>query len=186
MNEKYWDEFYKKHHFKKTSSFAKFCLPYIKGKMLEFGCGNCNDLYYFKKHKIECSGVDKVYNNIDVKKIVAGDVHNKCPEYIYTRFFWHVISRDLQLKILKWVKGTLFIEARTTEDKPFDIFGKHKRNLVNVPKLVKDLKDNEFEIVYLKEGKGLSKFRKEDPYLIRVIARKNEKKITRNKISTQT
>ena len=170
--EKYWDNFYKNHKaFKKPSSFARFVKPYIKGKVTEFGCGDCRDIIYFNKHGVGANGYDLSFNNIDIESVVAGEVHHKCPPYIYTRFFWHSIDRKLQLKILNWVTGTLFIEARTTEDKPKDLFGKHKRNLVNVPTLVKDLKENGFKIDYLAEG-CFSPFMGENPKLIRVICHK--------------
>lgn len=168
----YFEKLYKTHHFKTPSSFAKFCAPEIKSKMIELGCGDCRDLYYFKKIGIKCNGVDLAYNSVDVETIVDNPSINKCPDYVYTRFFWHSISRKLQLKILKWVKNYLFIEARTTEDVSLYLFGKHKRYLVNVARLVKDLKNDNFQILYLHEGRGLSILNGEDPHLCRIIAKK--------------
>lgn len=172
LSKKYWDNFYKKNGFNKPSNFAKFCLPYIKGEMIELGCGDGRDLNYFRQNKIDCCGIDIEYNGIDVSTWL----HNPCPEYVYTRFFWHAIDRKLQLNILGWVKNWIFIEARTTLDKPKDLFGKHKRNLVDVGQLIQDLWDNGFEIQYFKKGRGLSKYKKENPHLIRIIANKPYKK----------
>ncbi len=168
----YFEKLYEENSFKTPSSFAKFCVSKIKGKMIELGCGDGRDLKYFKKKGIHCSGIDLAFNNIDVNTIVSNPNANRCPEYVYTRFFWHSINRATQLRVLDWITGTLFIEARTTEDKPIDLFGKHKRYLVNVSRLVRDLKDNGFDIIYLTEGRNLSKFKGEDPHIVRVIAKK--------------
>jgi len=167
---KYWDNFYKSHKFKKESSFARFCKPYILSEMVELGSGEGRDLRYFEKF-IEVNGVDKAFN-CDVKDWIK---KHKSPEYVYTRFFWHSIDRKLQLKILDWVKNYIFIEARTTQDKPKDLFGKHKRNLVDVGQLIEDLVERDFKIIRFKQGKGLSKFKGEDPHLIRCIAIKSHK-----------
>jgi hypothetical protein len=79
----------------------------------------------------------------------------------------------LQLSILKWVTGYLYIEARTTDDlKTPKVFAKHERNFVNVAELVADLKKENFQIIKLEEGRGFSKFKGEDPHLVRVIAKK--------------
>lgn len=161
-----WKKFYRTHKFKQPSSFAKFILPWIKFQVLELGCGDGRDTKYFAQHNILAEGVDSVYSFT-----VEDRIKEICPDYVYARFFWHAIDRKLQLAILKWTKKYLFIEARTTEDKKTKkVFENHKRNYVDVPQLVKDLKTYGFEIEYLKEGRGLSKYKKEDPYLVRVIA----------------
>ena len=45
----------------------------------------------------------------------------------------------------------------------------HYRRFINKNNLVKKIKKS-FKIIYLKESKGFSKFKKEDPCLIRLIA----------------
>lgn len=167
MNEKYWKKFYKEFHKFPPSSFAKFCKPYIKGGIVELGCGNGRDVFY-----LGALGIDKNDGN-DVKDWIH---KHKSPDNVYTRFFWHAIERDLQLKILKWCKGMIFIEARTTQDKPKNLFGKHKRNLVDVGQLIEDLLDNGFTILRFKQGYGMSKFKGEDPHIVRVIATKQWKR----------
>lgn len=166
-NKKYWKEFYKGKFTFEPSSFAKFVFKYIKGDLVELGCGNGRDTDYFKSNKIKALGIDEA-NGVTAESYMRS---NPSPKNVYTRFFWHSISRRLQLQILKWAKGNLFIEARTTDDaKRLKFFPKHDRNYVNIAELVKDLKDNGFEIVRLEEGLGFSKFKKEDPHLVRVIA----------------
>ena len=176
MQNKYWEKFYTENKVLKQSSFAEFIfiLNFLKHKVLELGCGNGRDLIFFRRKKINARGIDNAYqNNYFIKKTDVAEYIklNSCNEDVYTRFFWHAIERPLQLKILKWVKHKIFIEARTTEDKP-TLYKKHKRNFVNVSQLVKDLKNNNFEILYLKEGYGMSKYKNEDPHLVRIIATK--------------
>jgi len=79
----------------------------------------------------------------------------------------------------------LFIETRSDKDELCGVGKKiskneyitdHYRRFINKDKLLKMLKKN-FRIIYSKEAKGFSKFKKEDPCLIRVIAVKKLIKI---------
>ena len=72
----------------------------------------------------------------------------------------------------------LFIETRSIKDDLCGVgkkIGKnefvtdHYRRFINKKDLIKKLQKS-FKIIYLKESKGFSKFKKEDPCLIRVIA----------------
>ena len=171
MDRKYWKRFYEKGLTLEPSSFAKAVLPYVKGTLLDVGCGNYRDTNFFVFNKINAVGIDEAYGVVD--EIGNYMKEFKSPNNVYARFFWHAIDRKLQLEILKWTKNYIFIEARTTEDKkkPKTYKG-HRRNFVSVKQLVEDLKDNGFEIIKLEEGTGFSKFKKEDPHLVRVIAKK--------------
>lgn len=171
----YWKQFYENQERFSPSSFATICFPFLIGKTIELGCGNGRDLYYFRDNGVNIKGVDSAFEN---HYIIKSDVEtyikeNKSPNFVYTRFFWHSIPDELQLKIIKWTKEYLFIEARTTEDKSTKkIFNNHYRNYIDVSKLVAQLKENKFNIEFLIEGKGLSKMKSEDPHIIRLIARK--------------
>ena len=79
-------------------------------------------------------------------------------------------------------KGLFFIEVRSIKD---DLFGKgtkiakntysyndHFRRFIVKKELEEKLEKLEFEIIYEKEDKGLSKTTVSDPVLIRIIARK--------------
>lgn len=174
MNKEFWDKHYKQHKLTRPSDFAKFCLPHMKGGAVEFGCGSGKDLYYFLLNEVAMHGVDA--SNED-RLIIKQDVEeyikeNKSPNNVYTRFFWHAIPRETQLAILDWTKNRIFIEARTTKDKPKNLYGKHRRNLVNIAKLSLDLTERGFSIKYCDSGQGLSPFRGEDPHLVRIIAEK--------------
>lgn len=179
MNREYWIEFYKEHWVDEKSSFADYCLSYINGYFTELGCGNGRDLYYFLSKGKRGIGVDFAFENTFIlkQKIETFIRENKSHNCIYTRFLWHTIERELQLKILKWTKQWLFIEARTTEDKKLHkTFKHHNRNYVNTKQLLKDLEDNGFKIIKQEEGTGLAPYEKEDPYLIRLICKKLDKK----------
>lgn len=170
-NKEYWKNFYKKTLTLEPSSFAKAVLPYIKGNLVDLGCGNYRDTNYFLFNKIDAIGIDEVYGPVD--KVENYIKEFRSPKNVYARFFWHSIPRETQLAILKWTKHYIFIEARTTEDKRKPkVFGKHERYFVDVKQLVKDLKDAGFQIVKLEEGTGFSKFKGEDPHLVRIIAHK--------------
>lgn len=175
MNKEYWNEFYKGGTIKKPSSFSFYVQSYLLGDIIELGCGNGRDLFSFLRQGLSAKGVDNIelsckqYKKQDVSEYIK---ENDCPDTVYTRFFWHSISRELQLDILKWTKNILLIEARTTEDENRPkMFPPHDRNYVNVPQLVKDLKDNSFQIIKLEEGE-FSRHREENPHLVRVIAQK--------------
>lgn len=166
----YWKNFYKKKIKKRHSSFAEFCLPFLKDEVIDVGCGSGEDVKYFNSNDIISYGIDDV----------LGTPIHKCKEeisscdYIYTRFLWHAIDRKTQLKLLKWSRKWLFIEARTIEDeKTKKIYKGHSRNYVYTPRLVSDLKKYNFSIVHLSEGRGRSIYKGEDPYLVRVIAVKS-------------
>lgn len=174
-NQKYWDNFYKKKLRFKASTFAQWVRPFIKGDLVDLGCGNGRDVSYFLQNNIIAGGIDDAFENEYIIKMSVGDYMKKAesPKNVYARFFWHAIDRKTQLAILKWTKNMIFIEARTTEDKfKPKVFGKHDRNFVDVAQLVKDLKSNGFRIIRLEEGTGFSKFKGEDPFLVRVVAQK--------------
>lgn len=172
---KYWKDFYKTHKFEEPSSFAHFCLDSIDGEFTELGSGDGRDLYFFLRNGKSGMGVDGANDGLlMMKEDVATFIkQNKSTDNIYTRFFWHAIEPELQKKILKWTKKRIFIEARTIDDKPKNVYGvKHKRYLVDPEKLKADLIEEGFTIKHLSIGYGLSPFLGEDPQLIRVIAEK--------------
>lgn len=174
MNTGYWKNFYAKVPKMGHSTFAEFCLPFIKGSLVDMGCGNGRDLNYFIKNGVHAYGVDQSFKS---KVVLCADILDyikvtQSPNNVYTRFFWHAITRKEQLAIMNWLNGTLFIEARTTEDEKLPkVFKKHKRNFVDVPQLVTDLKERGFQIIRLEEG-YFSPFKGENPHLVRLIAKK--------------
>ncbi|NCN26050.1 hypothetical protein GW915_00610 [bacterium] len=145
-------------------------LPFIKGSVIELGSGDNADVLFFQEHGLTAVGIDAIQGD-SVEDWIR---KYKSPEYVYTRFFWHSIDRPLQLEILDWVKDWLFIEARTTEDiLKVKTYNDHKRYYVDTAQLVDDLKSRHYQIIFLREGTGLSPYNEEDPHLVRVIAKRN-------------
>jgi hypothetical protein len=175
MNKEYWESFYEKKWKFKASQFAQWVRPFIQGDLVDIGCGNGRDVHYFLECGLKAGGIDSAYENDYIIKTDVNDYMKRAesPRNVYARFFWHAIDRKTQLAILKWAKHFIFIEARTTDDKfKPKVFDKHERNFVDVSQLVKDLKANGFRIVRLEEGTGFSKYKGEDPFLVRVVAKK--------------
>lgn len=171
MNKSYWPKFYKHKPSARESSFARKVLPYLENNVVDLGCGDGRDSLYFKNYQFQVTGID-VNSNYDVKQDVGEYIkQHPSPNSVYARFFWHSIEHHLQLAILDWAIKWLFIEARTTDDaKLLKTYPDHKRNYVDVAKLVKELKARNFQLIHLEEGVGMSKFGNEDPHLVRIIA----------------
>jgi tellurite methyltransferase len=176
MNKNYWKNFYKKRLTETPSSFTEYVNSYIQGDLVDLGCGNGRDLLHFIRQGIHATGVDEIawdmphYIQSDVSQYIKT---HQSPDSVYTRFFWHAIDNDLQKEILKWTKNLIFIEARTTQDRDKKkIFDNHDRNFVSVPELVKNVKEAGFDIIKLEEGLGFSKYKTENPHLVRLIAKK--------------
>jgi len=59
----YWNKFYEKFNVKKASNFAKYLYKknFIskKSKILEIGCGNGRDTFFFLKKNIKTIAIDK-------------------------------------------------------------------------------------------------------------------------------
>lgn len=175
FSSKYWKEFYKTFEEKDRSPFAEFCLPYLGSPFIDLGCGNGRDLYFFLSKGLHGLGVDSAYEDVLIlrEKIERFIKQNPPYKYIYTRFLWHAIPRELQLDILDWVSDWIFIEARTTKDVGrFKEFKNHKRYYIDTKQLVGDLVGRGFTIIKQEEGINLSSYGKENPHLIRIIARK--------------
>ena len=123
----------------------------------------------------------KIFNNDFVRFDYKKNIRTKFS--IYSRFTWHTINQKNEDIFLKKISNLpnltyLFIETRSIKDDLCGVgkkIGKnefvtdHYRRFINKKDLIKKLQKN-FKIIYLKESKGFSKFKKEDPCLIRVIA----------------
>ena len=96
---------------KKESSFAKFTLKRImlnKAKILDIGCGNGRDAFFFNKKGYSVLGIDiskkviqrnslKKNKNIEFKKFdIEKDILQDNFDVIYCRFFLHAINKVLE------------------------------------------------------------------------------------------
>ena len=114
----YWDNFYKKNHIIKESNFANFVLKKIKKKTLvDIGCGNGRDTFFFLKKGIKALGID--FSKTAIKKnnsfisdkfilanICKDNIKIKKFDYIYARFFLHTINYKEENRFLKNIKRT--------------------------------------------------------------------------------
>jgi|TARA_B110000261_G_C12941544_1_gene300657 tellurite methyltransferase len=142
----YWNEFYKKNSINSESTFAKFTYKKIKnirGKVLDIGCGNGRDAYFFNKKGFDVTAIDisqkaihrnsrvKIKNLVFKKFDVEKDKIKTKFEIIYCRFFVHTLDEKLEDKLIHIIKNTrkentmVFFEFRNYKDK---IFGNFKAN----------------------------------------------------------
>ena len=142
----YWNEFYKKNSINSESTFAKFTYKKIKnirGKVLDIGCGNGRDAYFFNKKGFDVTAIDisqkaihrnsrvKIKNLVFKKFDVEKDKIKTKFEIIYCRFFVHTLDEKLEDKLIHIIKNTrkentmVFLEFRNYKDK---IFGNFKAN----------------------------------------------------------
>lgn len=174
MNEQYWKTFYdKKEAPQEPSSFARFCLKYIPNnyKIADMGCGNGRDTIFFKEKRFDCIGIDRECPLED--GFIRGDFLDYIGEkkVYYSRFFLHSITDRQIIKFIQGIRGYFMAECRAEGDKPL-LYPGHKRNLINGDWLIGSLLGNGFEILYFNKSHGLAKYNGEDPYIIRVIAKK--------------
>lgn len=172
----------------------------LRFKIFDIGCGNGRDTIFFNKKKIQCIGLDKSGEIIKKNKKTYNKFANNffkenfCnffqkkinePFIVYSRFTWHSINYKDEKILLKFLKKNknliyLFIEARTIND---GIYGKgkkvgtheyitsHYRRFIDSKSLIKEL-SKFFKILYFKESKNLAKFKKENPCVMRIMAKK--------------
>ena len=206
MDKKYWDVFYGEDEVTRESSdFSKFVVNnYNKdlGLIIDVGCGNGRDTFFFIKQNIESIGIDQseiaiIENNkksIDLgmdRPFVLGDFSNLsfdkiCDGYysIYSRFTLHAINYDEEKKFFKNLILSknlkyLLIEVRSIKDSKYgegkkvgfhEFVTSHYRRFID-PEVLRTKLEENFEIIYFEESQGFAKTKKEDPWLIRVIAK---------------
>ena len=164
------------------SDFAK-SLNYKEKRILDLGCGNGRDTKYFRKNN-RIYGVDidlkkyvwqtYEYDQIDISEFLKKYPDGLDCDVVYCRFLFHAISEKLEDKIIKWSfknANELAIEARAKGDKPI-LYTDHERRLIDPVQLIKKLDKVGFKNIDLKLGHGFAKLKDEDPYIIRVIAKK--------------
>lgn len=144
----FWNVFYSKNiNLDVPSPFAIwFSNNYLspQSKILELGCGNGRDSFYFDSKGFSCSGIDSSYNAIESNNLINQsknltfthfDVSNlNSKEFenlkinfnvVYSRFFLHAVPQIIENQILnfcndKLKQGDIFAhEFRTTNDPLF-------------------------------------------------------------------
>lgn len=178
MNQDYWVKFYqdkeKLADIEKPSDFAYFCFSKIRHntKLLDIGAGNGRDSKLFSGKSFVTS-VDYAYGEkVSLEEFMAtNDVKF---DYVYSRFFLHTISEELEQKFFDWLptitKAYLFLETRSVNDSGFN--NDHNRRLIDGNLLLVNIIKRHFRIKYFKEGKNMAIFQNFNPTVIRLIAKK--------------
>lgn len=197
----YWEKFYKNIRKKRLpqSRFANFVLKRINhnSTLLDFGCGDGRDTFFFSKYLKKSIGIDsckyiiKENNLIKNKKIFFLNyniknknlypnlkklIYNKSNNIVYARFFLHSLTNTeikffflIAKKIIK-KNGRIFVEYRTEKDKKNKkIFKNHYRNFINPKNLENILIKLNLKSIFFKEGKGMAKYKNEDAFVARHI-----------------
>ena len=190
------------------SQFAAFVAGEIEQNsfIIDIGCGNGRDSIFFasRAHKVyaidssseaikSCEnsivgfkneikfaisniGHDKTYQDLKIKFL---EYKENLPIVLYSRFFLHAISEDLQNKLLielyklsKINPIIFFLEFRTQRDVNLkkETSDHYRRYIVPTDLINKALKIG-FELTYQVEGFGFAKYRSDDAYVARIIFR---------------
>lgn len=196
----YWQKFYKNKKIQKKilfpSQFAIFSLN-EKSKedfLIEFGCGNGRDAFFFSKYFKKVYAFDKSTNAITFNKInfkkqknlffnyqdINNNFDNKIfktkNKMIYARFFLHSLKdkeidnfiKNCSKILLKNEK--ILVEYRNKKDKKNKkIFNKHYRNYLNPNEIIKKFSKEKMKNVYTIGGFGYAKYKNEDASVTRQI-----------------
>jgi SAM-dependent methyltransferase len=181
-NNTYSFNFWKKYDWQKVtlapSSFSEFCLPYMKLKssVLDICCGNGRDSKYFKSNKMKVSSFDHETLNLFDK--ISKFNYDQFFDNVYCRFVLHSVPEHIEDYILinsnhvLNTGGLLFIEVRSDKGVLSSKIDKHYRRRIDKEKLLEKLFYLNFEILFETESDGLSIYNRENPVLIRVVAKK--------------
>lgn len=204
MDKNYWNTYYSEHHdLGEPTSFAKNILELlpIKCDLMELGCGNGRDSFYFAEngHAVwACDQSDVIINALptleqnsphfyvdNVKNMAT--IPNKEFDVVYARFVLHAFSENEARQAYQWTfehlkkGGKFYSESRSIKD---PIFGEgrkmdehiyktdHRRRFLVKDDFLAELESIGFAIDSVVEEQGLAIYKDSDPVVIRVIASK--------------
>ena len=185
----------------KFAIYCKSKLKKYKGVLYDIGCGNGRDVVYFNEKKIFCIGLDKSSSAISYDKLFFSSYKNKfqranfCNFFskqikntkfsVYSRFSLHSINYNNEKKLFFFLikqknLDYLFLETRILEDELYGVgkkVGKHEfisthyRRFID-PFVLKKKLNKYFKIIQFKKSKNFAKFKKENPCVLRIIAKR--------------
>lgn len=130
---------------------------------------------FFQGDLTSISDVSHVVKNARESKNGDGNVA------FYSRFVMHSLDDEQEsalldiLSELVLVDEKVYFEFRSQEDENLDKhFGNHYRRYVDTTKFKARLNAAGFELEYEVIGQGMAKYKEEDPFVARFIARKNK------------
>ena len=99
---------------------------------------------------------------------------------VYSRFFLHSLDDAQENKFMNALNNNLnkgdylYFEYRSKEDQSIDkIYGDHFRRFIDTEEYLESLTNKyAFEVLYSITGQGMAKYKEEDPFVTRIIAKK--------------
>tara|TARA_Y100000590_G_C15743369_1_gene1021118 strand:+ start:299 stop:925 length:627 start_codon:yes stop_codon:yes gene_type:complete len=204
MNKSYWNKYYsKKLGIKEQTSFAIHVLNMIStgDAILELGCGNGRDSFFFADHGIQVYALDQ--SEIVINQIKGDNINPRfiCKDLLsinenfayeinhgYARFVLHALNKaeaEKAIAIMSMIlpiNGYFFSESRSIKS---SLYGKghaleqdiyetdHKRRFLRKNDLIHQLESYGFTIENVIESDGLAIYQDDDPVVIRISARKS-------------
>ena len=193
-DKEYWANYYSENlDPTDQSSFAEFILPKLtkNKKLIDLGCGNARDSLYFSRNGLNVIAVDQIkdeidylnknYKNDNINFICddftdlensSNELFDKKFDYIYSRFTFHDLKEDsLFLLEARSIKDPMYNEGKKLSKT--ENFTNHYRRFMQLDKIISKLESRDLEIIYHIEDKDLAVYKDDNPYVIRLIAKKN-------------
>lgn len=196
----YWNNYYKpKSKRFPNSDFSEFALDKIErmSSLIDIGCGDGRDSYFFSENKIATKGIDlsleainqnKKHSNhflsfecLDLQNI---NEINEIFDYGYCRFIFHSINESVESTLLDWlskhISKSIFIETRVFDKENINENTNHYRRFFSESNFIIKIKEHNFKIDYSESSYNFSKYKKIykvkdltfDPLILRLIISK--------------
>ena len=209
-NTPYWDTFYKNLKLSVPSQFCAMVAVELPSEaiVIEFGCGNGRDAFYFASRGLKLIAMDlsqqainmcserAVKDGFNHASFVQGslaDADDIANQFAlareiskgnaitcYSRFVMHSINDEQQSGFLKALGNEmksgekLYLEFRSKEDADLEkTFGNHYRRFVETDAFIKESAANGFSLDYRMTGQGMARYKREDPFVSRLILIRN-------------
>jgi hypothetical protein len=172
-----WDDFYNKNLAPtEPSDFAKFVmsLKLDAQSAVDLGCGNGRDTRLldsrYRTVGIDPAGRDDIFNLPILLRAGAKESTRviSAADLVYSRFFLHSVDEATEDAVLDATKRYFCAEARIIGDEP-KIYADHERRFVDGQKLLSKAISKGFRVLHYREGRGMAKYRDEDPLVCRII-----------------
>jgi len=196
----YWNKYYKSKSKRfPNSDFSEFALNKIQkmSSLIDIGCGDGRDSYFFSENKIKTKGIDfsletinqnkKHLNHflsfecLDLQKI---NEINQIFDYAYCRFIFHSINESVEATLLDWlskhISKCIFIETRVIDKENINKNMNHYRRFFSESDFINKIKEHNFKIDYSESSYNFSEYKKIykvedltfDPLILRLIISK--------------
>ena len=164
---------------------------YFSEKINVIGIDQVNNEVDYLNEKFKNENIEFLADDFTNLKNATGynkEALNKNIDYIYSRFTFHSINENKENNALDWIESTLpkdgmfFLESRSIKDPMFkkgknlsetENFTTHYRRYMDLDKILSKLESRNFEILFKIEDKDLAVHKDDNPYVIRIIAKKN-------------